>query len=373
MPSNGFKASSSSNHNHGNQYHNNFRFDQQEQSGLEPSDLDGTNLYIKGLWKDCTQVELDDLFKKFGVISQSRVYGDGVGFVRFEQAHEAKRAIGAMHGKKLDRCPDQLLVKYAFKKQRRDKRYIRVGDEVKQYPSLEVEMIMNKNTNNVYLRGFPRGYTEQMLTALCEPYGELTCTRLRESGVAFVRYRKPEDAQNAIRQLNGKRFDNHNETLLAKYANSDPFQPKIGFKQHRQFEDEEDLSPQQQHDGNQHMVDNNTPPNANGVNGGNQHQERSYTQPPRRQHLHSQHQHHAVNQHHAMNGNQHQNMSPHRNHQYAPNPHGSANGTPNHGQRRNLNNHPIPNRNINANNNGNNNQNGVNVQGQLYVANNPAQ
>ena len=38
----------------------------------QPSDLDNTNLYIKGLWKDCTQVELDDLFKKFGVISQSR-------------------------------------------------------------------------------------------------------------------------------------------------------------------------------------------------------------------------------------------------------------------------------------------------------------
>ena len=34
---------------------------------------------------------------------------------------------------KLDRCQDQLLVKYAFKKQRNSKRYIRVGDEVKQY------------------------------------------------------------------------------------------------------------------------------------------------------------------------------------------------------------------------------------------------
>ncbi len=44
-----------------------------------------------------------------------------------------EQAIQAMHGKKYDRCPDQLLVKYAFKKQRNSKRYIRVGDEVKQY------------------------------------------------------------------------------------------------------------------------------------------------------------------------------------------------------------------------------------------------
>jgi len=54
--------------------------------------------------------------------------------------------------------------------------------------------------------------------------------------VAFVRYRKPEDAQIAIRKLNGKRFDGHEECLLAKLANSDPFQPKIGFKEHQQYE-----------------------------------------------------------------------------------------------------------------------------------------
>jgi len=209
--------------------HHSQQHSQQQQSST--SDLDNTNLYIKGLWKDCTQVELDDLFKQFGVISQSRVYGDGVGFVRFEQGFEAKAAIEAMDKKRLDRCPDQLLVKYAFKKQRGSKRYIRVNDEIQHY---EVEMIMNKNTNNVYLRCLPRGFTEPQLIELCEPYGELTCTRLRESGVAFVRYRKEEDAQKAIRQLNGKRFEDHNETLLAKLANSDPFQPKIGFKQSQQ-------------------------------------------------------------------------------------------------------------------------------------------
>eukprot|EP00487_Bulimina_marginata_P007319 TRINITY_DN28203_c0_g1_i1.p1 TRINITY_DN28203_c0_g1~~TRINITY_DN28203_c0_g1_i1.p1 ORF type:complete len:115 (+),score=20.29 TRINITY_DN28203_c0_g1_i1:22-366(+) len=84
----------------------------------EPSDLDNTNLYIKGLWKDCTQVELDDLFKQFGVIQQSRVYGDGVGFVRFEKGDEARNAIKHMDKVKLDRCQDVLLVKYAFKKRK---------------------------------------------------------------------------------------------------------------------------------------------------------------------------------------------------------------------------------------------------------------
>eukprot|EP01083_Nonionella_stella_P262926 893642_1 len=216
---------------------------QQQHHQHDPSDLDNTNLYVKGLWKDCTQIELDDLFKSFGVISQSRVYGDGVGFVRFEQGFQAKQALEQMNGAKLDRCQDQLLVKYAFRKPKNTKRYIRVGDEVKQY---EVEMIMNKNTNNVYLRCLPRNFTESQLTALCTPYGELTCTRLRESGVAFVRYRKAKDAQVAIRELNGKKFDGQQDALLAKLANSDPFQPKIDFKQ-RNDEQQQQQQQQQQH------------------------------------------------------------------------------------------------------------------------------
>ena len=48
------------------------------------NDFDPCNLYVKGLWKECNQIDLDDIFKKYGVINQSRVYGDGVGFVRFD-------------------------------------------------------------------------------------------------------------------------------------------------------------------------------------------------------------------------------------------------------------------------------------------------
>ncbi|ETO26485.1 polyadenylate-binding protein 1, partial [Reticulomyxa filosa] len=115
-------------------------------------ELDENNLYVKGLWKECTQVELDDLFKQFGVITQSRVYGDGVGFVRFETADAAKmvfffslflskqsifkkwsvvdQAIEIMHNKRIDsRSHETLLVKHAYRKVRNNKRIIRVGKE----------------------------------------------------------------------------------------------------------------------------------------------------------------------------------------------------------------------------------------------------
>ena len=47
---------------------------------------------------------------------------------------------------------------------------------------------MNKNTNNVYFRGLPASMQEAELLELCERYGEVTAKRLREPGVAFVRF-----------------------------------------------------------------------------------------------------------------------------------------------------------------------------------------
>eukprot|EP01083_Nonionella_stella_P098335 276485_1 len=56
-----------------------------------------------------------------------------------------------------------MAVKYAFRKQKNSKRYICVGDGVKQY---EVEMIMNKNTNNLYLGCLPRNCFKPIVTGL---------------------------------------------------------------------------------------------------------------------------------------------------------------------------------------------------------------
>merc|ERR1719495_770247 len=104
--------------------------------------LDNTILYIKGLWKDCTQGELKDLFKHFGVICNSRVCADGVAFVRFEKGYQSMAAIRAMNNARLKRCPDQLLVQCAFKEQ--SQRQIRVNDVCAQ----EIEVSRNNNSSN---------------------------------------------------------------------------------------------------------------------------------------------------------------------------------------------------------------------------------
>ncbi|ETO34857.1 hypothetical protein RFI_02227 [Reticulomyxa filosa] len=61
-----------------------------DSSSTNEKPLDKCNLYVKGLGTKCTQVTLDDLFRTFGVIVQSRVYGDGIGFIRFENPEAAE-------------------------------------------------------------------------------------------------------------------------------------------------------------------------------------------------------------------------------------------------------------------------------------------
>ena len=127
------------------------------------------------------------------------------------------QAIEGLNGQKPDnRCHDTLLVKRAFKKARQ-KRYPDV-------PGLEhIEVIMNKNTNNVYFRGLPKSMQENDLMELCQRYGDVTAKRIREPGVAFVRFKTAEQAGNAIRQLNGAYMDNSKQPLLAKLANAYAF------------------------------------------------------------------------------------------------------------------------------------------------------
>jgi len=71
--------------------------------------IKGANLYVSGLPKNMTQQELESLFTPFGRIITSRILSDsetsksysgpskGVGFVRFDQRHEAEKAIKALH------------------------------------------------------------------------------------------------------------------------------------------------------------------------------------------------------------------------------------------------------------------------------------
>ncbi|TGZ59366.1 hypothetical protein CRM22_009118 [Opisthorchis felineus] len=83
--------------------------------------IKGANLYICGLPKTMTEKELERLFQQCGKIITSRILCDnitnqskGVGFIRFDQRHEAELAIQRFNGYRINGSTDApLVVKFA--------------------------------------------------------------------------------------------------------------------------------------------------------------------------------------------------------------------------------------------------------------------
>ncbi|XP_076463284.1 ELAV-like protein 1 isoform X3 [Babylonia areolata] len=82
--------------------------------------IKGANLYISGLPKSLTQLDLENLFSQCGNIITSRILYDqttglskGVGFIRFDQRVEAERAIQKLNNHIPDGCIDPITVKFA--------------------------------------------------------------------------------------------------------------------------------------------------------------------------------------------------------------------------------------------------------------------
>lgn len=92
--------------------------------------IKGANLYVSGLPKSMTQLDLEGLFSPFGRIITSRILCDnitesdcspnssaglskGVGFVRFDQRIEAERAIKHLHNTIPEGATEPITVKFA--------------------------------------------------------------------------------------------------------------------------------------------------------------------------------------------------------------------------------------------------------------------
>lgn len=196
-----------------------------QNNSLKAKNFDNCNLYVKGLWEGCTQIELDNLFQSYGFIVQSRVKGNGVGFVRYETSIQAFQAMVALNGSKPHpKCKKQLVIRPAVKKESsRVQSVLRIGNE-------ELQMVSSENTKNVYIRGLPSNFGKQDLYNLCKEFGLISKLRLSENGFAFVRYLTSNGATLAIHNLHGKYLPNSCFRLIAKLANWDPFESKVQFR-----------------------------------------------------------------------------------------------------------------------------------------------
>ncbi|CAH4030721.1 sex-lethal homolog isoform X1 [Pieris brassicae] len=169
-------------------------------------DSSRTNLIVNYLPQTVTEKDLYAMFVTIGPIESCRVmkdfktgYSYGFGFVNYVREEDATRAIETFNGYQLRN--KRLKVSYARPS----------GDDIKE--------------TNLYVTNLPRAITEEQLETIFGKYGRIVQKHiLRDKnngsprGVAFVRFDKREEAQEAIAALNNVIPEGGTEPLSVKVA-----------------------------------------------------------------------------------------------------------------------------------------------------------
>lgn len=176
-------------------------------SGGGPSlNNSGTNLIVNYLPQDMTDRELYALFRSIGPINTCRImrdfktgYSFGYGFVDFASEADSQRAIKTLNGVQVRN--KRLKVSLA-----------RPGGE------------QIKDTN-LYVTNLPRTITEEQLDVIFGKYGQIVQKNIlrdkltgKPRGVAFVRFNKREEAQEAISALNNVIPEGGSQPLSVRIA-----------------------------------------------------------------------------------------------------------------------------------------------------------
>ncbi|GMH32430.1 hypothetical protein BSKO_00264 [Bryopsis sp. KO-2023] len=155
------------------------------------------NVYIKGLPLEVDSRTLHDTFEVFGKISSAKVVCDrsgvslGYGYVQYEQAACASKAVERAHGMLLS--GSKLVVVHHVRKDVRPTRHL--------------------SYTNIYVKNLPRTVdTVDALWKFFDEFGEITCVWLPEGegskkGYGFVNFKEPRSAARAIESMNGRIID----------------------------------------------------------------------------------------------------------------------------------------------------------------------
>ncbi|XP_059197365.1 ELAV-like protein 1 isoform X1 [Centropristis striata] len=168
-----------------------------------------TNLIVNYLPQSMSQDELRSLFSSVGDVESAKLIRDkvaghslGYGFVNFVNPSDAERAISTLNGLRLQ----SKTIKVSFAR-----------------PSSD----MIKDAN-LYISGLPRTLSQQDLEDMFTRFGHIINSRVLvdqasgpqglSRGVAFIRFDKRSEAEDAVKHLNGHTPPGSSEPITVKFA-----------------------------------------------------------------------------------------------------------------------------------------------------------
>ncbi|KAL9248796.1 Polyadenylate-binding protein 2-like protein [Drosera capensis] len=166
------------------------------------------NIYVKNLGDSTTDDDLKKFFGEIGIITSAVVMRDGdgkskcFGFVSYENADDAVRAVDALNGKKFD---DKKW--YVGRAQKKSEREHELKGKFEQSLKAAIDKYQG---NHLFIKNLDDSIDDEKLKDLFSEFGTITaCKVLRNPGginrgSGIVGYSTPDEASRAIAVMNGK-------------------------------------------------------------------------------------------------------------------------------------------------------------------------
>jgi polyadenylate-binding protein len=166
-----------------------------------------TNVYIKNFPESFDEAKLRELFESYGKITSYKVMFDesgksrGFGFVAFEDAEDAERAVTELNGKEMDGK-----VVYVGRAQKKGERQQELR---RKFEQLKMERLNRYQGVNLYVKNLDDTIDDEKLRKEFAPYGTITSAKVmteegRSKGFGFVCFSSPEEATKAVTEMNGR-------------------------------------------------------------------------------------------------------------------------------------------------------------------------
>ncbi|KAJ8947032.1 hypothetical protein NQ318_019924 [Aromia moschata] len=166
-----------------------------------------TNIYVKNFGPNMSDDKFYEMFGKFGQITSSVVMrqidgtSKGFGFVAYDDAKSAERAVQEVNGREYD--GNVLYVGRAQKKTER------INELKKRYEQLRIERYSRFQGVNLYVKNLDDTFDDEKLRKEFSAYGTITSAKVmtengRSKGFGFVCFTSPEEATKAVTEMNGR-------------------------------------------------------------------------------------------------------------------------------------------------------------------------